>query len=629
MQMFSICLRPINHNRQETGVYDMKIWQKVRCAYYNPPGDITPSYAELAKRFSLDPRTVKKMISLPAPPGYRFQKPRPLKGLAPHLEFIEQLLADNIYKHKKQRLTAARIYEIICKQRGFTGSERAVRSLVARLHRHYKEVFVPLKQPKSRAQVDFYEALVIMGAEERKVFCFNMTLSYSDAVFSMAFPFQKREAWLEGHRLAFIFFGGVPKEIVYDNDPALVSKMLSGHSRKTTEEFQRMQSFYCFTPDFCNGYRGHEKGIVENANKYLQQHFFAPYPRVRDFHELNGKLYSWCGEYLNTTAKGKEQTRLELLKEEQTDFLPLPQGEFDACITKPRTSDKMSLINFDNVRYSVPDIYAYKQDLIVKGFWDRVEIYTREGDFLARHQRCYQMHAQSLDPFHYLTTLSQKPGVLDYGLPFAQLKLPQCFSDLRDRLESEAEIEAQKNNPNKQRGKGGKHYGTREYVKIIKLLLDFSLTDLTRAINKALSLGHPEYEVIRSYCYPEESPDVELFALEGREHLKAYDVKTPELKNYNSLLAVENNHEKIEEDYYEPDQSLRNKAEVTTRELSQRVEAFSHQQRLSVGSLGMSEEENQLYPVSAATLRERSSGAGRESQPETAESCEISGTQNH
>ena len=95
---------------------------------------------------------------------------------------------------------------------------------------------------------------------------------------------------------------------------------------------------------------------------------------------------------------------------------PLPQGEFDACITKPRTSDKMSLINFDNVRYSVPDIYAYKQDLIVKGFWDRVEIYTREGDFLARHQRCYQMHAQSLDPFHYLTTLSQKPGVLDYGL---------------------------------------------------------------------------------------------------------------------------------------------------------------------------------------------------------------------
>lgn len=513
----------------------MEIWKKVRTAYYNPPDKVTPAYAELARRFAIDPRTVRKMITLPAPPGYRMQKPRPLKGLAPHLEYIEQLLVDDTGRHRKQRLTAARIFEIIRKERGYEGSERAVRFLVAKLRHHYREVFVPLMQPMSRAQVDFYEAVVVMDGVERKAYSFNMTLAHSDGDFSMSFPFQKREAWLEGHKQAFLFFGGVPGEIVYDNDTALVSKMLSGHKRKVTDEFQRLQSFYCFKAIFCNPHQGHEKGIVENANKYLQQHFFTPYPRVRDFHDLNRRLHDWCRDFLATKAKGKEQTRGELLAEERMEFLPLPQGEFDACVTKPRMSNELSLVNFDNVRYSVPDTYAHRQDLIVKGFWDRVEIYTREGDLLASHPRCYEKHAESLDPFHYLTTLAKKPGLLDHGRPFGEWELPQCFDELRARLEGTAELEAQRNNPDKERGKGGRHRGTRAFVKIVKLLQEFSLSDLTRATTRALRLGHPEYEVIRSYCYPEETPEAELFDLAGREHLKSYAVHKPTLAAYDHL----------------------------------------------------------------------------------------------
>lgn len=590
----------------------MEIWNKVRSAYYNPPDSITPSYAELARRFNLDPRTVRKMIELPAPPGYRMEKPRPLKGLAPHLEFIEQLLIDDVGKHKKQRLTAARIYEILCKDRGFTGSERAVRSLVAKMRHHYKEVFVPLIQPKSRAQVDFYEARVIMDGIEQKAYCFNMVLAYSDAAFSMSFPFQKREAWLEGHKQAFIFFGGVPREIVYDNDSALVSKMLCGHHRKVTEEFHRLQSFYCFKPTFCNPYSGHEKGIVENSNKYIQQHFFTPYPHVRDFHELNGKLYDWCSEYLGTTAKGKDKTRGELLCDEHSDFLPLPQGDFDACITKSRMSDEMSLIRFDNVHYSVPDTYAHKQDLIAKGFWDRIEIYTREGEFIAGHPREYEQYSKVLDPFHYLTTLAKKPGLFDHGRPFGNWELPECFYDLRNRLESEAEIEAQKNNPGKQRGKGGKHRGTREFVRIVKLLLEFSLSDLTRAITKALYLGHPEYEVIRSYCYPEESPEIEVFILEGREHLKSYEVKIPQLECYNYFLMEDTNGQ----------------VKSIAGKLSERSEAFCNDEGLPINSSRMSEEENELYAISATVMRKGGSTERGACKPTSSQGREVSGTQN-
>ena len=122
------------------------------------------------------------------------------------------------------------------------------------MRRQHKEVFIPLLQPMSQAQVDFFEADIWLHGQTVRVFVFTMALCYSDAIFCMAFPFQKQEAWLEGHKQAFLFFGGVPRVVVYDNDRALVTKILVGHERKTTEAFQRLQSFYGFQPRFCNAH---------------------------------------------------------------------------------------------------------------------------------------------------------------------------------------------------------------------------------------------------------------------------------------------------------------------------------------------------------------------------------------
>jgi hypothetical protein len=41
---------------------------------------------------------------------------------------------------------------------------------------------------------------------------------------------------------------------------------------------------------------------------------------------------------------------------------------------------------------------------------------------------------------------------------------------------------------------------------------------------------------------------VELFELVGREHLKAYEVKMPQLKSYDCLLNVENISEAMGEE---------------------------------------------------------------------------------
>ena len=90
-----------------------------------------------------------------------------------------------------------------------------------------------------------------------------MTLPYSGAIFVQAFPRECTETFLEGHRRAFEFFGGVPQRISYDNLAIAVIEVLKGRERKLTKEFLRLQSHYLFREHFCLVRRANEKGRVE------------------------------------------------------------------------------------------------------------------------------------------------------------------------------------------------------------------------------------------------------------------------------------------------------------------------------------------------------------------------------
>ena len=590
----------------------MDLWNSVRQEWFNPSDGKRKSLSALGLQFKVDYRLIKKIIAHSTPPGYRLQQPRQYKKLGAHVDFIKQILHDDIALRPKQRHSAQRIYERLCKERGYEGSDRSVRELVSSLKQQHKEVFIPLAQPMSQAQVDFFEVDIYLEGKLTRVYVFSMVMSYSDSLFCMAFPFQKQEAWLEGHKQAFLFFGGIPRRIVYDNDKSLVAKILSGHERKVTDSFQQLQSFYCFMPHFCNSYSGNEKGIVENANKYAQQHLFTPYPIVSSFAELNTALLSGCADFLNTTAKGKEHTRRQLLEEERREFLELPAGEFEACMKGPCQSDSQSQVHFDTSRYSVPDHYANHEELQVKGFWDRVEIYTREGALLGVHIRKWQKNMESLDPLHYLTTLEKKPGALDHGRPFATLDLPTCFQTLRQRLESEAELEAKRDKSSKR--KGGAHRGTKRYVQILKLLKEFSLAALTQAVEKALSLGHPQYELIRQYCYPQECPEVSVFTLDGREHLQAYDVKKPQLSQYEELIKDTN-----QEEMYHCGQ-----AASVVGALPEGVEVAGDAPGLFECGRGVCTEEDGLPRISEVTVRAGTVGAGGESWRTQTEGSKVS-----
>ena len=125
------------------------------------------SQREAGRRFGIDPRTVAKMMAFSVPPGYVRSKPPVRPKLDAFIGTIDQILADDKVRPKKQQHTAKRIFERLRDEHGFTGGITIVKDYVAGHLQRSREMFVPLAHPPGHAQADFGEALAIIGGVER------------------------------------------------------------------------------------------------------------------------------------------------------------------------------------------------------------------------------------------------------------------------------------------------------------------------------------------------------------------------------------------------------------------------------------------------------------------------------
>ena len=176
------------------------------------------SQREAASRFGIARETVRKMLRHSEPPGYRRRQPPKRQKLAPFTDIIDRILEEDRTVHRKQHHTAKRIFERLRDEHGFTGKETIVKDYVRERRLRRREMFVPLSHPPGHAQADFGEADAIIAGVKYRAHFFVMTLPHSDACFVAAYPAAATEAWLDGHNRAFVFFGGVPQSILYDND---------------------------------------------------------------------------------------------------------------------------------------------------------------------------------------------------------------------------------------------------------------------------------------------------------------------------------------------------------------------------------------------------------------------------
>ena len=467
--------------------------------------------------------TLEKILSHSSPPGYRQSRRRVRPKIDPHLDWIGDILLSDKAAHPKQRHTAKRIFDRLVAERSYQGGYTAVKDVVRELKRTSREVFMPLIHCPGEAQVDFFAALAKLDGTLRKVHVFVMALPYSDMFFCMAFPRECSEAFWEGHVYAFNFFGGVPHRISYDNLSIAVKNITGCHQRDLTDGFLRLQSHYLFESHFCTVRRPNEKGVVEGMARYARSNFMVPVPQVRTFDHLNEDLQGHCWNEQFRTLRGKTQSKGDFWIEEAQEFIPLPAEPFDISRTETVRANSMSLIRFDRNDYSVPVRYGH-HTLIVKGYIHYLEVHTPFGQVVTRHGRVWGKQQICYNPRHYLPLLEDKPGALDFAEPLVDLKLPDCFDVLRQRLETTFPE---------------KHVGVKEYIAVLQLLQRYSVKRVAQAIEKALRYRYPVADVIGAYCMDPEMPEAITFSLAGREHLQSICVAEPNLDGYRALIGQE------------------------------------------------------------------------------------------
>jgi transposase len=475
------------------------------------------SKRSVQRRYKIHWKTLQKILNQPEPPGYRQSRPRAKKKLGPFLPIIEEILRQDQQAPPKQRHTAKRIFERLRDEHGYAGGLTVVKEAVQARRQQHAEVFVPLAHRPGEAQVDFGHAEIALGGVPTKAALFVMTLPYSDALFCCAFPKECTEAFLEGHRRAFDFFGGVPRRISYDNSKIAIAKVTGGRTREVTREFQRLRSHFLFAAHFCLVRRANEKGHVENLVGYARRNFLVPVPAVPSFEALNTELLAKCREDLRRRVRGKPAGKADLLAEEAAALLPLPKQAFEARRVETAKANSLSLVRFDGNDYSVPTAYAHHAVTVVGGI-DEVRL-VAAGRVVARHRRCWGKEQTRLDPVHYLALLERKPGALDFARPLEGWDLPDCFAVLRRRLEGELASQ-----------------GTREFIKVLRLLEAAPVPQLAEAIEYALGVGATSADAVRLTLEHRREQPVGLFRLDGHLHLKAVRVQDPDLAAYGALV---------------------------------------------------------------------------------------------
>jgi transposase len=469
------------------------------------------------KEYGLGWHTLTKILAHDQPPGYRQSQPREKRKLAPFLPIIHQILAADPQAPKKQRHTATRIFERLRAEHGYQGGKTVVKDAVRAWKQSHQEVFLPLSHPPGEAQVDFGEATIRLAGQETKVALFVMTLPYSGAIFIQAFPRECTETFLEGHRRAFEFFGGVPQRISYDNSAIAVIQVLKGRERKLTREFLRLQSHYLFQEHFCLVRRANEKGHVERLIGFARRNFLVPVPQVESLAALNQHLRERCLADLAQRTRGKPAPKLDLLHEDQAAFLPIPKQPFEARRIEQGTVNSESLVRFDTNDYSVPVQYAHRKLLVVATVEEVRLVY--EDRLVARHRRSWERERIYFDPIHYLALLERKPGGFDYARPLENWQLPDCFALLRRRLEA-----------------ADQQHGTRSFIRVLRLVEKFSLGQLTEAVEYALDIDVIDADSIRTIVEHRNDQPVKLFPLDGRPHLAHVQVETTDVSSYQALL---------------------------------------------------------------------------------------------
>ena len=238
-----------------------------------------------------DRKTVRKYLKRgkSAPPSMKPRKSRESKLKRFEPEILE------IIKYSDTCFPPCTVIYGRLTQLGYTGSLSLLQKWMRRYRQqHFPNVVIRYETPPGeQAQVDWGEKRILdrRTGLRKTVYIFALTLSWSHMRFYQFFPKADMYHFLLGHKLAFQYFGGVPRKILYDQNRCVLLKP----GLKDVTFNQRFLDFayhYDFMPQVCKPRRPETKGKVENSIKYIKFGFLS----IQDTHDvtlLNSRAKVW------------------------------------------------------------------------------------------------------------------------------------------------------------------------------------------------------------------------------------------------------------------------------------------------------------------------------------------------
>jgi transposase len=240
----------------------------------------------IARKLELDRKTVRTALKQPQSGKYQ-RNPRPT-------------ILDHYEDHIRQRLqdydlSAVRLLGEIRKQ-GYTGGYTTVKAFVAEVKdSQVQHAVVRFEtQPGGQGQVDWaHFGKVLLDGEERKLYCFVLTLGYSRMRYVEFTLDMTTPTLIQCHQNAFQYLGGYPRQLLYDWQSQVA------HSKDDklvwNPMFEDFAKHYGFLPKLCKPYRAQTKGKVENSVKFVRGNFFEG--RVfASLQDINAQALQWCDE---------------------------------------------------------------------------------------------------------------------------------------------------------------------------------------------------------------------------------------------------------------------------------------------------------------------------------------------
>jgi len=173
------------------------------------------------------------------------------------------------------------------------------------------------------------------GHKDGMLAAFVATLGFSRASYVQFVTDMKLETLLACHRAAFAEFGGVAREILYDNMKTVILKrdVYGKHLHQYQPGFADFARHCGFVPRVCRPYRAKTKGKVERMNGYLRRSFWVPLAAKykQQGQELNaaaanGEVRRWLREVANARVHGTTGCiPAQALLQEREHLLALPQ----------------------------------------------------------------------------------------------------------------------------------------------------------------------------------------------------------------------------------------------------------------------------------------------------------------